>query len=169
MPTSRPGFLDYLANTVMALRPGSILDIGPGFGTKGMIFREYTKWWGRPDCKVDCIEIFPEYIQDLQRLIYDNVYLGDATEVIKSLGRYDFIYCGDMIEHLTREKGLKFLEDLKAHSSNIIIVTPIKLKAQGAAFGNEHERHISQWTDADFPGWERLAVGNQALFKYTGK
>jgi len=166
MPTSRPNHLTFLCNKILELQPKSILDVGVGFGSKGMLFREYTDIWGGNYKKenwktiINGIEIFKEYITPLQLEIYDTISYGNAIDVLKdipvdtttNIKTFDLIYCGDMIEHLTKEDGLKLIELMKQHAKRIIIVTPVVVSEQGAVFGNENEKHISQWSELDFPG-----------------
>jgi len=172
MPTSRANHIFYLIDQVMHLRPKSILDIGVGFGTKGMLFREYTDIWAgnyQPDSwkvQIDGIEVFADYVTDLQRQIYDTIYIGDALEVLDTLGEYDMIYAGDVLEHFSREDGLKMLELMKKHAKHVIIATPAKVSQQGAVFNNEHETHRSQWTPEDLAGASIKYFGNTMVARF---
>lgn len=124
---------------------------------------------GRPDCIIDGIEIHQPYIGELQRLIYDKIYIGDATEVIKQLGHYDFVYCGDMLEHVPKAKGTGLIQDIMAKASYAVIAVPAKFRRQQPAFGNEYERHVSIWTAQDFPGWAPLTLSNKLVFIWQPK
>lgn len=173
MPTSRPNHLAWLSEYVVDKQPKTILDVGIGFGTKGMLFREYTDicheryhkdtWTTR----IDGIEIFAPYITDLQREIYDHIYIGNALELIPTLGHYDLIYAGDIIEHMSKEDGKKFIDILRKAGKEVIIVTPLIALAQGAVFGNEHERHISQWHAFDFEGANVQNIGFTLIATYS--
>ena len=172
MPTSRPYHLSWLCEQVLDLKPKSILDVGFGFGSKGMLFREYTDvwngtWtWGR-ETQIDGIEIFETYITDLQRLIYNNIYCGDALVLIDKLRKYDLIYIGDVIEHFSREDGINLLEKMKIHGKTVIVATPVVVSEQGAVYGNEHETHVSQWTREDFKDCDVKIFGNTMVAVYT--
>ena len=170
MPTSRPYHLTWLCNKVIELNPQSVLDIGVGFGSKGMLFREYTDVW-RGDMfgkkvRIDGVEIFDKYIGDLQREIYDHIYIGNILELIDELPSYDLIYMGDVLEHLSRDDGFKLIEKLKAKARDLIIVTPLKVSHQGAVYGNENESHISQWSTLDFEGCTVLEINNSLVIHY---
>jgi len=156
MPTSRPNHIGYLATQVLELQPKSILDIGIGFGGKGMIFREMTDIWNgrynKWETRIDGIEIFKKYIGDLQKKIYTKIYIGDVLKIIDTLPDYDFIYMGDVIEHLTKEDGKILLDKLKRKGNIVIIATPLIVSKQGAINDNNNEKHLSQWSYEDFRG-----------------
>lgn len=170
MPTSRIQHLPYLMDQVLAMKPRSILDAGIGWGRMGVMFREFTDIWaGHYDTwktRIDGIEIFPDYIGMLQHLIYDNIYIGDALDILPTLQKYDLIYLGDVLEHFNRKDGLILLGHLKAHSKRLIIATPLKVSEQGAVFGNSHETHLSQWSMDDFPGAHMVSYGNTLVISY---
>ena len=167
MPTSRPYHLTWLCNRVIELRPQSILDIGIGFGSKGMLFREYTDVWNGQmfdkKVRIDGAEIFDKYIGNLQREIYDHIYIGDILEIIEKLPDYDLIYMGDVLEHITRDQGFELLEKLKKKCRDLIIVTPAKVSHQGAVYDNENETHISQWSPIDFEGCSVIEINNSMV------
>lgn len=167
MPTSRPYHLTWLCNKIIDLKPQSILDIGIGFGGKGMLFREYTDvWYGNMfshKVRIDGVEIYGKYITELQKNIYDNIYIGDITKIIDTLGDYDMIYMGDIIEHLSKEDGLVLLNKLKQKSRYLIVVTPIKVSEQGTVYENENERHISEWSTLDFEDFSVLEINNSLI------
>lgn len=176
MPTSRPTHLRWLCEWIIENQPKTILDIGSGFGSKGMLFREYTDIWNlrykRKDwtTKIDAIEIFEDYIGELQRQIYDTIYQGDALQILenyKKLPDYELIYAGDILEHFTKEEGIKFIKLLRKKGDKVIIVTPIKVSDQGAILGNEHETHKSQWSKEDFIDAEVIETGNMYIILYT--
>lgn len=170
MPTSRPYHLTWLCNEIINLHPQSILDIGIGFGSKGMLFREYTDVWNgnmfERKVRIDGVEIFPEYITDLQKGIYDNIYIGDILQLIDTLDCYDLIYMGDVLEHISRDDGFKLIEKLKKKSRDLIIVTPLVVGHQGTVYGNSSEAHISQWSTLDFDGFTVLEINNSLVLHW---
>lgn len=170
MPTSRPYHLTWLCSKVIELKPQRILDIGIGFGSKGMLFREYTDVWNGnmfdKKAVIDGVEIFPEYITDLQRAIYDNIYIGDILKIVDELEYYDLIYMGDVLEHISRDDGFKLIEKLKKKSRDLIIVTPLHVGHQGAVYGNENESHVSQWSTLDFDGFNVVEINNSLVIHW---
>jgi hypothetical protein len=170
MPTSRPYHLTWLCNKIIELQPQSILDIGVGFGSKGMLFREYTDVWSGNmfdrKVRIDGVEIFKEYVGDLQKEIYDNIYIGDIRTLINTIGDYDLIYMGDVIEHLEHEDGLELIEQLKRKCRDLIIVTLVKVSEQGSVYGNENETHLSQWFLLDFDDFSVIEINNSLVTHY---
>ena len=155
MPSSDIYLIPHVCVRVRELLPRSILDIGIGFGKYGFLAREYTdicelryhsvSWQTR----IDGIEIFTDYIGDLQHLIYSNLYIGDALDCLQGLGNYDMILLIDVLEHLKKAKGVELIEMIGKKSKTALVSTPIKVKSLGAPlmkYGNVHERHVSQWT-----------------------
>ena len=167
MPTSRPYHLTWLCDQIIKIRPRTILDVGIGYGSKGMLFREYTDVWNGKMFEhytiIDGVEIFPEYITDLQRDIYDNIYIGDIMDLIDGMGFYELIYMGDVLEHFNKEEGKILLEKLKQRCRYLIIVTPVQVSEQGVVYGNEHETHRSEWAPMDFPNFDVLQIHNSLI------
>jgi len=170
MPSSRPNTIPTVVHLIRQLRPSSILDVGVGFGKWGHLFREYTdiieseselgryakqNWRVR----IDGIEGFPDYITDMHRFLYNNLYIGNAIELLPSLPTYDVIFMGDIIEHFEKTEGLKFLGTaLQKARRALIITTPRHETGQEALCGNELERHRSLWAPGDFRIFERAIV-----------
>ena len=157
MPSSRPSALTPMCNRIIEKNPVSVLDIGIGFGKFGFLAREYTDvWLGRyftPRTRIDGIEIFEKYIGRLQREIYDNIYIGNAVDVLPTLGDYDMIICSDVLEHLSEKDGFFLLDLMEKKSKFAMIVTPVRVLRQGALYKNEYERHISVWPRETLSKW----------------
>jgi len=154
MANSTPAPITDICRRIIKIKPKSVLDVGIGFGKYGFLCREYTdihygnyfEWKTR----IDGIEGFEKYITKLQRCIYDNIYIGDAADIIKTLGVYDLIISVDMLEHLEKEKGKMLLKDIKKHCGTSIISLPIyPSKQKGGKFKNKFGPHRSVWTEED--------------------
>ena len=84
MPTSTFSGLEALIGYFFKIRPQSVLDVGIGFGRIGYLAREIldvmlngsyrAEDW---KVKIDGIEAFPDYIQEHQKALYDDIYFGD--------------------------------------------------------------------------------------------
>lgn len=164
MPCSRPSALAPMCNRIMEKNPMSVLDIGIGFGKFGFLAREYTDvrlgryfdW----ETRIDGIEIFEKYITQLQRKIYDNIYIGNAINILPTLDHYDMIICSDMLEHLSKKDGVFLLDSIKEKSKFAMIVTPVKVLQQEAIYNNEYERHISAWPEEELEKWGNVSQFN---------
>jgi len=154
MPSSNILLISCVCMRIRELMPDSVLDIGIGFGKYGFLAREYldiyefryqrNEW----RIRIDGIEIFSKYIDELQRLIYDNIYIGDALDGLKRLGNYDLILLIDVIEHLEKERAKQLLKLVGEKSKTALVATPIRVKSIGAQFmkyGNKYEMHVSNW------------------------
>ena len=103
---------------------------------------------------IDGIEIFEHYVRQLQREIYDNIWIGDARELIPNLNTdYDMIVASDVLEHMDEQKGTDLLTSIKNKSKNAFIVTPANCLPQGAVYNNEYETHVKGWTEEDLKKW----------------
>lgn len=167
MPTSDVARIPVIINAIMKVkdRVNTILDVGCGFGKYGFLLREYLDIWNRRYKKekwkytIDAIEVFEEYITPIHGYIYNHIYLGEASQVIKSLPNYNVILLCDVIEHFKKDKGTEFIGLCSKQADMVIISHPnitdpkIALR-QGATFGNEYERHKSIWTIDDFSDYK---------------
>jgi hypothetical protein len=159
MPTSPYCHISAIASFLIRIKPSSILDIGLGNGKIGFIARDlldvmFGERFRKEEWKVriDGIEIFPDYIQDHQRAIYDSIFIGDAFDIIDNLDKYDVIVLGDVVEHFEKGRAWELLDKCANHSSNhLIICIPLGNKwTQPDIYGNEYERHRSFWSIEDF-------------------
>jgi peptidylprolyl isomerase len=161
MPCSRPYALETVCNRIIEKNPMSVLDIGIGFGKFGFLAREYTDvlncryfdW----QTKIDGIEIFEKYITQLQKEIYDHIYIGNAIDILPTLGRYDMIICSDVLEHLSELDGTTLLDSIKNRCKFAMIATPVTVLHQEALYDNEYERHVSAWSKEKLSNWGEVS------------
>lgn len=162
MPSCRPDAIPAVISLVRQIDPTSILDVGIGFGKWGFLFREYTdivhsenqpERYRRENWKIKIhgIEGYPQYLTPVHEFIYDEIFKGDACELLPTLGNYDLIYMGDMIEHLTKEKGKSLIAEAGNHCDGYLIVSTPRFETnQPELCGNPLEKHRSLWTKYDF-------------------
>ena len=158
MPTSWYQAIPEIVNLVVKDAPGSILDIGVGFGKYGLLLREvfdipYERYekdsW---HLQLDGIEGFKEYNNPVHDYVYNNIYYGNIFEVLPTLTkRYDTLLLIDVLEHFDKKDGLRLIDDLlKITNKSIIISTPLYPAVQGGYLGNDLETHKSRWNIIDF-------------------
>jgi SAM-dependent methyltransferase len=157
MPTSRFEHISDVAKLIEKLSPSTFLDVGCGFGRWGFLVREvmdinrerYAKhtWL----TKIDAVEIFPSYIVDHHRYLYDNIYISSIEAFSETMPSYDLIIIGDVIEHLDKTLGQQIIEKLKAMATKALIVgIPLGDQwEQGTVLGNVYETHKSTWDVPD--------------------
>lgn len=159
MPSSAseavPYIIEYMRKYIPD--PKRILDVGVGFGKLGFFVREYyeAKKHGRFsknewEIELIGIEIFKPYISNLQKLLYDKIIIGNASDSLKELGSFDAALLGDILEHFEKSDGYKLLDELLKHSNALIISTPNGFKEQKPPNRNKFEEHKSGWTAEDF-------------------
>ena len=174
MPTSPYAHLYPIVEFLNATRPASVLDIGLGNGKIGFIARDLLDVmlgergkFKKEDwkTKIDGIEIFPDYIQDHQKAIYDEIYIGNAFDVIDTLPNYDIIVLGDVLEHFEKNQAYQFLDKCIAHSNkHLIVCIPLGEKwTQEATYGNPYERHLSFWSFEEFSPF----ICKNTIFRYA--
>ncbi len=164
MPTSQHYQVSKILDLLVQLNPQSILDIGTGFGKYGLLSREYLELWS-PEEKygtfqriVDGIEIFEGYLTPVHKYVYNKVYIGNASNVVKTLTtRYELTLLIDVLEHFEKDAGACLIQDIFKISKNLIISVPKDLGDQGTTFENEYEKHLTQWTA---PELLQMAPGN---------
>jgi hypothetical protein len=152
MPSSQYYQINEIIELVVRLKPASVLEIGPGFGKYGFLCREYLELWdgreayGDWQCRIDCIEAFEKYITPAHRYIYNNVYTGDALNVLPDLDfKYDLVLLVDVLEHFSYDDGRRLLALCRAKAGHILIASPKSVNAQHEVFENQYEQHRFEW------------------------
>ena len=157
MPTSWYQAISDILEQVQKEKPESILDVGVGFGKYGLMVRDVLELpYERYDkdqwiINIEGVEAFEKYKNPIHDYIYNKIYYGEATEVIKKLPKYDCILLIDVLEHFEKEEGKKFIKELMAHTNkSLIISTPRYPAKQEEYLGNKYEEHKSKWSIIDF-------------------
>jgi hypothetical protein len=153
MPTSHFQQLNEIMRLVMICKPKSVLDIGVGFGKYGVLCREYLELWSgysQQEIRLDGIEVFQKYLGRLHDHVYDQIFVGNALDVLLQSRYYNIVLLIDILEHFRFEDGLKLLTMCRNVADNVLVSTPREFKPQNPEFGNEWEIHRSHWEIGDF-------------------
>jgi len=158
MPHSDSTIIPHVLKLVSEAKPKSILDIGIGWGKYGSLFRVtlengYADISNRDNWEVtiDGVEVFPEYVGQVQHTVYNNIIISSVEDAIDNLGKYDVIFVGDIIEHIPRPQADEILTKLVNRANKMVLIaTPNGHYEQGEMFGNAHEEHVSEWRPHDF-------------------
>lgn len=143
---------------IISTQPESVLDVGVGFGRWGFLCRELLDVFGgrvrkgQWRARIEGVEIYEAYIQDHQRYIYDKIYIGDAKEVVPTLGEYGVVIIGDMLEHLGKDDawGL-FRSSMDRAKIGLILNIPIgEGWLRNEVSENKYEDHLSWWAFEEF-------------------
>jgi hypothetical protein len=155
MPSSQYYHISKIMEMIISLKPDSVLDIGSGYGKFGVLCREYLELWdGRQKYefkkRIDCVEVFEEYITPLHKYIYNNIYNNNILDLVTNLDyRYDLVLLIDVLEHFEKKEGSDLLKTLVKNNNGVLISTPKKPSPQKDAFGNIYETHRSRWANND--------------------
>lgn len=152
MPSSDHRQIPIIIDIVKEVKPKTVLDIAFGFGKYGLLIKEYLrpkpyidKWQSVE--RVDGLEVFPDYVTDIQRAIYDNVIIANAID--HEYEPYDLFLMVDCIEHMSKEDGNKLLDKIRM-LGRVLVVTPRRFEVHPPRYGNPLEEHISVWGVDDF-------------------
>lgn len=151
MPTSSLAIAPRVIAHMAVLRPASILDVGPGFGKYGVLFREYLDT--HPVMRA--VEAWQPYVDDHGLAgIYEQVTVADVMTVDPVLlNSCDAVYLGDVIEHLTKEDGMTLLGRI---TRPVVVCTPECFFDNPAGLPWT-ETHRSHWTPGDFEATGRVS------------
>ncbi len=186
MPSSASETIPYLIEFTRKNRPElkTVLDVGIGFGKDGFLLREYydAKEWHKfqPNdwqLKITGVDIYDGYLSELQKIIYNEIIIGDIQEVLPKLGNFDLAILSDVLEHFDKAEGYELLNNLFEHVEDIVIATPLGFHEHGAEDDNPHEEHKSGWTLEDFGRYsvidsaviDRIRKSEQVLVVYLRK
>lgn len=139
----------------------SILDLGCGFNS-------YVQHLDKRMHRVG-VELFDEYVAKSKEKGIHNEYVSqDLRDLSRFASRsFDVVYSSDVIEHLTKEEGMRFAKEMERIArKKVIISTPNGFLPQASYDGNDMQEHKSGWTPDEFrsmgytakgmDGWKRL-------------
>lgn len=169
--TSDSELIPYILKNIGQVRFKSVLDIGVGFGKYGALIREYFDLRSAANpremqrdrwrLRIEGIEAFGDFITERQHANYDRIHVGDARQVLPTLGNYDVILLIATLIHMSREDGLQLVRMMYEHCNKFVLFTaPTRLVPQGDSFGNPFEVHHDViWTPRDFAGFPHVIHG----------
>lgn len=169
MATSNWQNISLCCEIIFRVRPNSVLDVGLNSAARwGALVRDFADVWHgrmRPEdwtVQLHAIEAFEKNIHPVHRLFYNEIYTGDAFEVIDTLNPYDLIILGDVIEHFEKDRALAFLQKCISKAKYVLINTPggsLEEWAQGEEYGNPWEKHLCILNKKDLkkhPAWKLI-------------
>jgi hypothetical protein len=132
----------------------SVLDVGSGASMD-------LRWFGVKHCVG--IEAFkPTYEKALQNGSHDEMVLGNVCELDKHFkpGQFDACLSVDVIEHVTKEDGLKMMRDMEAIARHrVVIVTPSGWLEQHHLEEEDLQVHLSGWEVSEMKGHGYRVLG----------
>lgn len=144
MPTSSREGKRWIGPRIVDELPGTVLDVGPGEGTYANII---TFFGMRPQAVLIGMEVHQPYVEqyELEKL-YDKIILADARTA--PFPPVDVVILGDVIEHMSADDAQAvWVKSRQAARKAVFASIPLGVHPQGAVNGNEHERHLTSWTN----------------------
>jgi SAM-dependent methyltransferase len=143
VPSSFLGNVPVIVRTLADIDPRSVLDVGPGYGRYGFLFRERLDDF-RWERRLDGVDVFPDYLERSRTaFLYDRFFTGDFLAV-ELPAEYDLVMMIDVLEHFSDDDGERALDKALALAPRVLIASPLGVE-QGAMYGNPHEEHLSEW------------------------
>jgi len=135
-----------------------VLDIGAGVVTDALMGRFPEQHWA-------AIEVFEPYVEMFNLTgKYDEVYVADIRNV-DDLQDFNLIIAADMLEHMKKDEAKAVMNNLFAHSQQVLIAIPLIHHDQHAgAEGNDYETHVDHWDAEEM----RLFVGERVISEIIG-
>ncbi len=178
MPFSLSSQLSEIVGFAESIQPKSILDVGVGMGQYGFLLRtniehfnlyevvgekarrrDKSEW----NIHIDGIEAYPGYITPVHEYAYNNIYFGDALEVMPKMDRqYNLVLAIDILEHFEKRDGLRFIDLLKRSSDGKVLISTPKDFIEQHVEANPYENHRSHWTKGEL---EQAGCSNFLLNK----
>jgi predicted TPR repeat methyltransferase len=176
MPIGCCQLVPTIAAHLQLARPRAVLDLGVGMGFYGAVVRQWLDLGVRPwRTKLVGVEGFAGYRNPCWDL-YDEVAVAPIEEYLeRTTETWDLILLLDVLEHFPHAAGEQILAAARGRLSSggrLFVGTPAVWMEQGAAYGNEFERHQSLWTAEELratsfevlESGEPDRFGNQMLF-----
>jgi hypothetical protein len=162
MPFSQSGQISSILQYCESLQPASVLDVGVGMGTYGILLRTHLEHlnlfkiegaqgslrpraeWGK---RIDGIEGFAGYLTPVHAYAYNHIFVGDALEKLSKLpdAAYELVMAIDIVEHFTKADGLVFLKECRRVCSRACLVSTPKEFIHQEIPANPFEDHRSHW------------------------
>jgi len=139
----------------------SILDLGCGSGDFMKIINSDNNY------KVDGVDIFPEYVENARKIgVYERVFNRDILKFDNNK-KYDVVFMAHIIEHFTKEEGIRLLNKVEKFArKRIIVITPNGEYEQGEYDYNPYQKHKSAWEVGDFDKLDYKVNGQGWKFLY---
>lgn len=123
----------------------SVLDVG--CGNKGVLLRRV------PTLPFSVgVDVHPPQLEDgtARHSEYRALDIRSLADHFRA-GEFDCVVALDVIEHLSRDEGIRLLEAMEAIArTRVVVYTPNGFLEQPPAPDNPHQEHVSGWTVDDF-------------------
>jgi len=150
-----------------------VVDLGCGFERWGHLIRSEVDKGGNNAYIMGC-DVYRPYLEETRKYNpYDDLVVCDVKNLPFKEKSFDITFALEIIEHMTKPEGMKFLSKLENWTSDTVIIsTPYGYYPQGEAHNNLFEIHRSVWHPEDFLecGYQTFKCGvGAALEKIISK
>jgi len=175
MPASTSILISTALREIIRLSPGSILDVGCGFGLWGFLSRLYLdvfpgrRYRDQWIVRIEGVEAFPKYVMPHQEFLYDAIHSGKIEDMVDGLDNFDLYIFGDVLEHLAKDTAVRVLQTACRNANKGVLIN-IPLGEGWLREGtseNEYEAHLSVWELDDFIEYYPKVCG-EATFTELG-
>jgi len=155
--------LPAVVDVIEEINPGSVLDVGCGFGRYGFLCRELLDGKMVSDgsggfvrepwrLRIVGIEAMAQVIGPWHANIFDEVRIGEALDLLPGMdeGSFDLVLAVDVIEHMPKKAGLELIAQGRRVGRSLLVCTPYLFRPQGPSEHNPRDRHVSGWLPAEF-------------------
>jgi ubiquinone/menaquinone biosynthesis C-methylase UbiE len=142
----------------------SFLDCACGYGKWGFLTAFWLKLTGRQGYLVGC-DIWLPYLEYCrEHRIYDDQIRCDVRAIPFRAKSFDVVYACEVLEHLRKSEGRKFIEQVhRIAVKKLIVTTPNGMYPQNAHFANEFQKHRSAWVSSELQQMGFKVVGVDAF------
>lgn len=167
---------DFVLREIRLSKNMKVLDVGCGRGTWGYLFRTLENACTCSSSYIIGLDVNRDLLGFNRKYkVYDDLVLCDCTSLPFKHGIFDLVLGIEVIEHLTKHGGFRFLLEIERVSNaqgKVILTTPNGFWPQGPIDGHASEIHYSGWTVTEFRerNYKVHGVGfKPALFFKAGK
>jgi len=145
----------------------SILDVACGDGFQMRLVRSVYN----PKYAVG-VDLFKKYIVNAKRLkLHDKYVFSDVRKLKFPAKSFDIVLASQIIEHLPKKDGKKFIKDLeRIAQKQVIIATPIGEMYHPAVDNNRFQLHLSHYYPEEFEklGYKIVRYGRKSILGENG-
>ena len=160
----------YCIEVLGEIAPRRVLDVSMRFGRWGMILRDICEVPSAPALSdisrlyMEAIEGFERHISGQHSSFYDQIHVGDVTELLRELpGPWDVTILDDVLQHIAKDVAIDLLRVGVERSAYVLVNVPLGRSADRSDSDGAPRDDLSSWDVAEFT---QFPVVRRSLFTY---